>query len=181
MPSDGSKIFRESETCQLCANVDQVDRVKNISPTDFEELYASKGRPVVVTDGTAQWSAIDTFSFDFFKALYRNTSDGDSRTECQFFPYKTEFRSLEEALNMSDERARLDANTKPWYIGWSNCNDKAGQILSQHYERPYFLPESSENMALSWIFMGGPGHGAHMHVRTTIPLQHGLRLYSVFL
>lgn len=169
MPSEGSKIFRELENCQICADVAQVDRVQNISPSNFEEHYASKGRPVVVTDGTFQWSAVNTFSFEFFKDLYQSTRGEGTEVGCQFFPYKTEFRSLEDALNMSNERATLAPNTKPWYIGWSNCNDKAGQILNQHYERPYFLLESSESIALSWIFMGGPGHGAHMHVRITLP------------
>ncbi|KAF6199989.1 hypothetical protein GE061_006288 [Apolygus lucorum] len=37
-------------------------------------------------------------------------------------------------------------------------------ILRQHYDRPYFLPENSENKNTDWIFMGTPGYGAHMHV-----------------
>lgn len=69
---------------------------------------------------------------------------------------------------MSDRRARLEAGTAPWYVGWSNCNDRAGQWLRQHYTRPYFLSEMSENIALTWIFMGGPGNGAHMHVDNVV-------------
>lgn len=122
--------------------------------------YLTPARPVVVTDGTRDWAAVEAFSFDFFKELYANRSV----LSCQFFPYKTEFRSLQEALNMSAARARLDEGEKPWYIGWSNCNDDVEMILSRYYHRPYFLPNTSENMALNWIFMGGPGFGAHMHV-----------------
>jgi len=36
--------------------------------------------------------------------------------ECQFFPYRTEFISLEQALNMSKERSEWKA--EPWYFGW---------------------------------------------------------------
>lgn len=56
------------------------------------------------------------------------------------------------------------SGAQPWYFGWSNCNPKVAEVLRQHYGRPYFLPRSSENNAIDWIFMGGPGLGAHMHV-----------------
>lgn len=103
---------------------------------------------------------MNVFSFEFFRNLYR----GYSVFSCQFFPYKTEFKTLEEALNMSEARARFKEGEKPWYIGWSNCNDEVGKVLSSYYKRPYFLPDTSENLSLNWIFMGGPGFGAHMHV-----------------
>lgn len=44
--------------------------------------------------------------------------------------------------------------------------------LRKHYSRPYFLPEKSENAATDWIFMGGPGLGAHMHVKTEFYLEY---------
>lgn len=149
----------------MCKNLYKVDKVANISTSDFNNNYLSKSKPVVVTDGTNGWSAIGLFSFDFFKNLYLNAdTDNYSKKECQFFPYKTEFKSLKEVLNMSTQRSRLAAGTSPWYVGWSNCNDEAGRTLRKHYGRPYFLPAKSENIALSWIFMGGPGYGAHIHV-----------------
>lgn len=42
----------------------------------------------------------------------------------------------------------------------------AGNILRQHYQRPYFLPPSAESSKTDWIFMGSPGYGAHLHVST---------------
>lgn len=138
----------------------KVDKVKNVTPSDLEILYLIPAKPVVVTDGTRDWPAVNTFSFEFFKKLYH----GYSIFSCQFFPYKTEFKSLQEALNMSEARAHFEEGEKPWYIGWSNCNDEVGKVLSRYYKRPYFLPDTSENMALNWIFMGGAGFGAHMHV-----------------
>lgn len=38
------------------------------------------------------------------------------------------------------------------------------KILRSHYQRPYFLPEDSESIPTDWIFLGGSGPGAHMHV-----------------
>lgn len=165
IPFEASKIFRQPEDCSICINVTRVDRVSRISQDDFDQMYAKTGRPVVVTDGTKGWEAVDLFDFEFFKELYTSVAGNqDDRSECQFFPYKTEFNSLTEVFNMSIERSRLEPGTKHWYIGWSNCNDDAGKVLRQFYREPYFLPKTSENMALNWIFMGGPGSGAHMHV-----------------
>ncbi|KAL7645329.1 UNVERIFIED_CONTAM: hypothetical protein RMT77_003715 [Armadillidium vulgare] len=62
----------------------------------------------------------------------------------------------------TEEAERLDAN--PWYIGWSNCDSSAANIIRGHYERPYFLPLNSETSKTDWIFMGTPGHGAHLHI-----------------
>ena len=46
----------------------------------------------------------------------------------------------------------------------SNCDKNIGDILRQHYDRPYFLPITAENEKTDWIFMGSPGYGAPMHV-----------------
>lgn len=170
MPSDASKWFREPESCDICEGVTSVPKIKNISPSDFYTNFVTQAKPVVVTDAARKWPATQKFSFDFFKKLYSNS---DSNF-CQFFPYKTEFTSLEQVLDMDPKRARLEEGQKSWYIGWSNCNDKAGKILREYYDVPYFLPNTSENIALNWIFMGGPGQGAHMHVRFEICT------YSVF-
>lgn len=150
----------------MCLNVNNVDKVKNVTKENFHLLYASKMKPVVIIDGTRDWSPINTFNFDFFKKLYENNNhdNENDKDECQFFPYKTEFKSLRDALNMSIARSKLEPGTNNWYIGWSNCNDNAGKILRNYYKKPYFLTDTSENIALSWIFMGGPGFGAHMHV-----------------
>ncbi|XP_025835805.1 uncharacterized protein LOC108743903 [Agrilus planipennis] len=65
---------------------------------------------------------------------------------------------------MDENRSKLVPGTKPWYIGWSNCNNEIAKELRKYYDTPYFLPPTSENMPLSWIFMGGPGFGALMHI-----------------
>ncbi|RZC35771.1 bifunctional arginine demethylase and lysyl-hydroxylase JMJD6, partial [Asbolus verrucosus] len=164
MPSGVSKWFREPETCDICEGVTEVEKITNISSSTFYSNFIHPAKPVVVTDGAKYWSASKMFTFDFFKNLYRTSNIDDESSFCQFFPYKTEFTSLYEVFEMDPRRANLEVGQKPWYIGWSNCNDKVGKILRQHYEIPHFLPNTSENIALNWIFMGGPGQGAHMHV-----------------
>lgn len=46
----------------------------------------------------------------------------------------------------------------------SNCDAAIRQELRTHYHTPYFLPNQSETSEQDWIFMGGPGPGAQIHV-----------------
>ncbi|CAL7940418.1 unnamed protein product [Xylocopa violacea] len=159
LPPFTQKIFRPAEDCSMCRDVQQVDRISNVDPATFEQRYAYSGRPVVVTDAMANWTATTKFSFAFFKSLY----DGED-ANCQFFPYKTEFKSLQDVFEMSESRASLEEGTKPWYVGWSNCDEEIGSELRRYYQRPYFLPATAESEKTDWIFMGSHGYGAPMHV-----------------
>lgn len=166
LPSELSKAFRSPENCNFCENVTEVDRIANISPDEFERKYAYSGLPVIVTDATSTWTALKTFDFWYFKELYEEAKKRTNEPmNCQFFPYKSGFKSFHEAMSIPKERVDYEPGTDPWYFGWSNCNEDVAQILRQHYGRPYFLPKTSENNAIDWIFMGGAGLGAHMHVR----------------
>ncbi|GIY12431.1 cupin_8 domain-containing protein [Caerostris darwini] len=162
MPPEMQNMFMPPVDCSMCRNLTEVERVTNISPHEFERRFAYSTVPVIVSDGTRNWTALKSFSFEFFQDLYFGDKEGvfwEVERECQFFPYQTEFQSLAEVLSMSHERA-----LKPWYIGWSNCDTHIGNILRKHYKRPYFLPILSESTNIDWIFMGKPGYGAHMHI-----------------
>lgn len=73
--------------------------------------YAYTGRPVVAVSNSEQ-------SGDFGFKLFKNLSNSNLLRACQFFPYKTEFNTLEEALNMDEQRAAMAPGYAPWYIGW---------------------------------------------------------------
>lgn len=81
--------------------------------TLFVISYAYSGKPVVINDAMANWTAPEVFSFSFFKSLYHG-----EMANCQFFPYKTEFQSLQDVFDMSADRAMMEKGTKPWYVGW---------------------------------------------------------------
>lgn len=108
------------KSCDFCRNVKSVKRVENISPEQFEKLYAYSGRPVVVKDGTKNWTASQHFSYQFLKTVYSKNSTALRNVEehCQFFPYKSKFKNLEEVFEMSDDRAYMKDKSSPWYIGW---------------------------------------------------------------
>ncbi|XP_066997152.2 uncharacterized protein [Anabrus simplex] len=165
MPDTLLKAVRPPEDCSMCRGLGTVEKVAGITSGYFEERYAYTGTPVVVTDAMVNWTAQHVFTFDFFKEVYEQSVEyGSVMLGCQFFPYETEFMDLREALNMSEDRAHLRDGTKPWYIGWSNCDDRVARILRRHYTRPYFLPVNAESKKVDWIFIGSPGYGAPMHV-----------------
>ncbi|XP_070558073.1 uncharacterized protein [Ptychodera flava] len=156
-------IFRPPVDCGICRNVTTIVKVSDLAPTEFTERYAYSSVPVVITDGAQGWTAPKVFSFDFFKLIYSPDSERVEK-DCQFFPYQTNFETLGEVFNMSEERASLSEEADPWYIGWSNCDPSAANALREHYRRPYFIPQESESSKTDWIFMGSPGYGAHMHI-----------------
>ncbi|RUS88318.1 hypothetical protein EGW08_003889, partial [Elysia chlorotica] len=156
-------LARPPIDCGFCEGVSAVLEVANVSQVDFSENFAYSGQPVVVSDGCSSWSAVDVFSFEFFRDLYGTRGHG-GRASCQFFPYKTEFRELSEVFEMDENRVLQKEGYPPWYIGWSNCDTAVSASLRRHYGRPYFLPAGSESSKTDWIFMGSPGYGAHMHV-----------------
>lgn len=111
-------LFRPPVDCSICKNVSSVDRVRNISPKDFLETYAYTARPVVIEDGMANWTAHRYFSFEYFKRIYSPDSPvmKGNDPQCQFFPYKTSFNSLQEVFQMPEKDSKMEG--KPWYIGW---------------------------------------------------------------
>lgn len=164
MPKDLDKVFRKPDDCRFCQEIKSSLRVSNIHPDDFEKNYAYSGNVVIVTDATKNWTATEIFDFWYFKNLYEKEDPKRKTLDCQFFRYKTNFKNLFEAFKMDENRVNYKSGTEPWYFGWSNCNEQIASKLRQHYDRPYFLPKTSELNAIDWIFMGGNGLGAHMHL-----------------
>lgn len=115
-----AEVFRPPTSCDFCRNVTLVEKLEHVSPEHFEKVYAYSSVPVVITDGTRNWSASKVFSYEFFKTLYSKGSPALQNVEenCQFFPYKTNFSSLEEVFDMDTDRALMKDGSRPWYIGW---------------------------------------------------------------
>lgn len=111
-------MFRPPVDCGVCEDVETVDIVNNLKKEEFLEKYAYTGRPVIIRNGSKDWSALSHFSFAFFKNVYPKNSPAlqSSDKDCQFFPYSTNFQSLGDVFNMSDRMARMQGD--PWYIGW---------------------------------------------------------------
>lgn len=158
-------MFRPPIDCNFCRDVNNFDTREKLSPDDFELLYAHTGRPVKVSDGAVNWTAVDVFDYWYFQEIYDEFEATNEEFNCQFFPYKSGFKEIFDAFRMPASRVNQEGqNEAPWYFGWSNCNHEIAREFRKHYSKPYFLPEISENNAIDWIFIGVPGMGAHLHV-----------------
>ncbi|XP_030847411.1 uncharacterized protein LOC591669 [Strongylocentrotus purpuratus] len=158
------EISRPIEKCDFCEGLTSFPTYRDISREDYLDIHAYTGRPALIQEGgTKNWTAPDVFSVKFFQNLYKDNERAlEAQENCQFFPYKSGIESFEEFLNMSDEKA--DFKEEPWYVGWSNCDTVIAAELRRHYTLPHFLPEGSESSITDWIFIGGPGHGANVHI-----------------
>uniref|UniRef100_H2ZER0 JmjC domain-containing protein n=1 Tax=Ciona savignyi TaxID=51511 RepID=H2ZER0_CIOSA len=168
---------RKPVDCKTCAGITEVKHVRNLTQKDFLHDYAFTMQPVVVEDGQLNWTARETFSYDYFKGIYTPGSKAFEQvsTKCQFFPYDTNMNGLREFFTMSKDR--VEGKEDRWYIGWSNCEGPAANELRKHYHLPYFLPPELDHSKVDWVFMGMPGYGAPMHVDfvTTSSWQAQLR------
>ena len=114
------EMSRPVTDCDICRNVKDFVILDNPSKEEFAR-YAYTGQPIVVRGATDHWSALKTFSFEFFRKIYSEIPDAyeSVENECQFFPFRTDFRRLSEVFEMPEERVRMSGDEpKPWYIGW---------------------------------------------------------------
>ena len=115
-----AEAARPIVNCKMCKGVKEIPHLSKITREEFSK-YAYTGLPVIVSDALQNWTARETFNFSFFKNLYskhENVWEMQER-ECQFFPYNTEFDTLEEALmDMTEARANLEEGQRKWYFGW---------------------------------------------------------------
>ena len=104
--------------CQMCKGLKEVPKLSGLTPEEFVKNFAYSGRPLVVTDATKKWTAMQEFSYEYFRKLYTEseTALNSTEEECQFFPYQTEFHTLRQVFKMS--KARSEFKAEPWYIGW---------------------------------------------------------------
>ena len=96
----------------------QIPTVHNMSKEIFLRYYAYTSRPVLIKNGTGNWTALRVFGFKYFKMLYTKMNAFDDFRElgCLFFPYKTNFESLEHLFTLSlKEAKKFQAQ---WYVGW---------------------------------------------------------------
>ncbi|XP_065065803.1 bifunctional arginine demethylase and lysyl-hydroxylase psr-1-like isoform X2 [Rhopilema esculentum] len=155
------EISRPLINCSMCKDLHHIPNVTSITKREFRQKFAYTGIPLLITNATTNWTAFKVFDFGFLKKLYNSTKAEDSEElneGCQFFPYRTDFTSLREFFAMDEKRASLLQDQ------WSNCNYKVMNIIRKHYNRPEFIPDDSESSSLDWIFVGGHGKGAQMHI-----------------
>lgn len=127
------------------------------------QQHAYLSRPIIIKNAIDHWPARKQLTFQFLKHLYQQYPDELKRfdDECQFLPFKSSFRSLQEFFEMSDEQ--IDSGKPSWYVGFSNCQPKILAKLRELYPKPHFLPDDAEIPNTDYTFLGYDD-GAVMHV-----------------
>lgn len=116
------EVSRPAVNCDMCKNIEKMPTVNGDAMTKelFLSEYAYNGVPLLVKGGARNWTALTTFSYKYFKDLFEGTEGALEavQNDCQFFPYKTNFLTMNDVFNMSEERSRLEPGEKEWYVGW---------------------------------------------------------------
>lgn len=58
IPAEWKNAFRVPVSCDFCRDVNQVQRIASVRPNDFEKKFAYNSVPVIVTDATVNWTAM---------------------------------------------------------------------------------------------------------------------------
>ena len=117
-PLPFSEFLQPIADCSVCEGIVEAPRIVNLSREEFVRKYAYSSRPIVVAGAALEWSAIEVFSYEYFKELYHRfpeAIESDTNTG-QFFFYSSNIRDLQELFELSSERASMA--TEKWYIGW---------------------------------------------------------------
>jgi len=79
MPDLLFPTVRPVDDCSMCLNVKKIKRVNKISKQEFLDKYAYTGIPVIITDATENWSAMNVINYKFLKQLYLSLDDLEYR------------------------------------------------------------------------------------------------------
>lgn len=116
------ELARPAVSCDMCKGIDHVPTVDGDTFTKEQFLrdFAYTGVPLLVKGGAKNWTALSTFNFEYLRDLYESTEGAleSIDTDCQFFPYKSEFDSMAEVFEMSEEQSKFEKGQQEWYVGW---------------------------------------------------------------
>lgn len=110
---------RPIKDCNFCTNLTQPIILNNLTKDQFLP-YAYSSKPIVIRKAFLHWPALNVFSLQYFRSLYKNTEDGYRSVdeECQFLHFKSDFISIQDVFSMSEERAQNPQSDVSWYVGW---------------------------------------------------------------
>lgn len=104
--------------CVICEGVTEAPRLFNLSKDDFIRNYAYTSKPILVVGAVSHWSALEVFSYDYFKSIYMNSQESleEDHNSGQFFAYSSNIRDLKDLFSLPSDMATME--TEKWYIGW---------------------------------------------------------------
>lgn len=141
--------------------IETVDRRQNLSLEEFQQEYAIPQKPVIITDATRGWKALE-WTPEYLARLAPDVT-------IEAMP--TSSTSLRQAVNMSlaeyVEYFQAPDERKLYMINWVFEKDKP-ELLKDFEVPPYFkedwLREVDDAPKLLWIFLGPANSGLFMHI-----------------
>ncbi|XP_014678391.1 PREDICTED: uncharacterized protein LOC106818180, partial [Priapulus caudatus] len=142
-----NKIYHSD--CRACEDLEDIDHVRNVSWEVTTESYLRADVPVIVTDGIANWTATDLFSWEFLSQFYSTEAATRESYPCAF---TSNVRVKYGNNRLFLKKAAKQEITK-WFAYWENCERPAARTFRQFFRRPYFLPAMVEMAESNWLFL----------------------------
>ena len=84
----------------MCQDVYEIDIIdaEDMTKELFENRYDFSGRPVLVKNVTAHWTAMQEFNFEFFRDLYEDLQSpvlDNEDPDCQFLSWGFNFENVQ--------------------------------------------------------------------------------------
>lgn len=159
---------RPISDCNHCRGLKGPIILPNMTKEDFKP-YAYSSKPIIIKGAIAHWDAVKNLNYTFLKDLYLRIPGAmeSVHKDCQFLHFKSNFMTLADVFQMSEDRVNNVHGEEPWYVGWSNCHPLILQELRKLYPVcPHFLPEDAELPNTDFVFLGYE-QGAIMHVSSS--------------
>jgi hypothetical protein len=163
---DPNATFACEPACEIDASLySRVDRVSNLSHSDFLRRYLFQGKPVIVTDVGREWPITSMHLADLARLM----------PEWPLVPRAVHkgrglgvrgLRLWERYAATTLERlvADRDANVSDsFYYSWLNVDRNTSLLERGLYAHPYFL-NASDPFIAEWMYVGQTGTGVLPHI-----------------
>lgn len=143
-----------------------IDRVKEISHSDFRRHYLIPGKPLIIEQLSRQWAAYEKWTWDYFKSLagevevpvYNNTRAGA----------KVLVNGGDGTMKFGDYLDMISRGPSEWRVFLFNLFRHAPQLKDDFLFPEHLLKGFLKSFPM--LFVGGAGSIAHMHY--DIDLSH---------
>jgi ribosomal protein L16 Arg81 hydroxylase len=179
----------------------QVERVRNLSASDFRKSYVLVERPVIVTDAIDHWPARELWNPEYLKRRF-----GHVRVQAERLVSETPGERVAKSVDGTSTMTRLPGNlrdfeqremtlgeyfdeiAKPgaenrWYLALQPLLERAPEMVSDTRPIPYFselLQRLSLQTPLLWMGPEGSVANLHFDKLPNIVVQiHGRKKWTV--
>ncbi|XP_064620957.1 uncharacterized protein LOC135483839 [Lineus longissimus] len=159
---EGDRIYKED--CEICDDLKGIPRETNISHVDLMEQYMNRDLPVIITDAIDDWPAMHKFNVTFLEQLFLKTPGMKDYSGCYF---GSNLRSV-HGNNKQFLKKAAAGILQNYYAHWENCMLPVAKGMREFYERPYFLPPSTDMHRVNWVFISKNYRGKNFK---PIPLE----------